>query len=167
MIHAILQMAQLAATGLESLLQPRADAPQMRIYFAYSTRSVFIAMHSYIVRTWRRSQNQRDNSVSCDLDVLHRTENMNMPETTPKRISTRTADSRNRNVRISQDYTCSTGIFDRKLCLSVLPRDSTDSSRQMITVERLDVLDLKGIQVKVFETEDGECVLRDGMSGLL
>lgn len=67
----------------------------------------------------------------------------------------------NQDVRISQHYTCPTRILNRKLCLSILPRDSTDSSGQVVPVQRLDVLDLEGIEVEVFETEDGECVLRE------
>ena len=50
------------------------------------------------------------------------------------RSASSTATVRQEDVRIGENYTRPTGILDRKLGLAVLPRDSTNGTREMIAM---------------------------------
>jgi len=45
--------------------------------------------------------------------------------------------------RVCEDNTCPARILNGELCFAVLACDTTNSSREMITLESLDILDLK------------------------
>ena len=64
------------------------------------------------------------------------------------------------NFRLSNDYSCPRGIFDSKLSLALLTANATNTARQVIAMERLDILDLKSFQVEVVETKHGHAVLQ-------
>ncbi len=134
------------ATPLEPLLHSRADGTQVRIHLA-----------------GRRTEDQGDDGVARNLDVLHRAEDVDVAVSTSVRdLSARpppVASSLQQHARIGQDDTRATRILNRKLGLAVLPCDAADRAREMVPVQRLDVLDLERVEVEVLQTEDREGVL--------
>ena len=61
---------------------------------------------------------------------------------------------------ISNHDSCSCGVLDRKLCLSLLTTNTSDTSAQVIAVQSLHVLDLKSLKVQVIKSENCDCVLQ-------
>jgi len=49
--------------------------------------------------------------------------------------------------RVCKDDTRPAGILNGKLCFTVFAGDTTDSSREMVTLERLDIFDFKGVKI--------------------
>lgn len=62
------------------------------------------------------------------------------------------------NLLISQHNPRLCRILDRKLCLSILPGDPPNRSRKMLSIERLDILDLERLNEQVIEPQQ-----RDGI----
>lgn len=51
------------------------------------------------------------------------------------------------------------GILNRKLGLAVVAGDPADGAREVLAVQRLDVADLKRLDVQVVEPEEGDGVV--------
>ncbi len=63
------------------------------------------------------------------------------------------------NLLICQYHSCSTGIFNCELGFAIFPCYSTYSSSQMLTVQRLDILDFERFNVQVVQPQQRDCVV--------
>lgn len=63
------------------------------------------------------------------------------------------------NLAISKHDPRPTGILNRKLGLSVLTGDTADGAAEMFAGERLDVLDLEGLDVELGDPDQGHGVV--------
>ena len=80
----------------------------------------------------RAAQNETDNRLTSDMDVLEPTEDVDL--------------------LVGQDHSGATGILNGKLGFAVLPSNAANGSTQVLTVEGLDVFDLKRLNVQVVQS---------------
>ena len=60
---------------------------------------------------------------------------------------------KDRNARISEDDTRTTGVLDCELGLAVLACDAPDSAREVVPMKGFDVFDFEGVEVEVVHSE--------------
>lgn len=113
-----------------SLLHPRTDRTKAGVNLA-----------------WGRAENERDDSVTGDLDILERAHDMDF--TRAKSQAHESREIRGRHSRICQNDTCPACVFDGELGLSVLTGNTTDRSRQVVTMQGFDVLDFERVEIQV------------------
>lgn len=88
------------------LAHPRTDRPETSIYLPR-----------------RRAKDERDDSISCDFDVLERAQDVNFTGRV-RELRIVTPEGRN-DVRIGEYNACSARILDCELGLAVLACDAT------------------------------------------
>ena len=89
------------------LAHPRTDRPETSIYLPR-----------------RRAKDERDDSISCDFDVLERAQDVNLTGGHKILVSI-ASGSRDMDVRVSENDTRSACILDSELGLAVLACDAT------------------------------------------
>lgn len=51
------------------------------------------------------------------------------------------------NVRVCEDYPCSTCVLDCEFCFALMAGDATDGTGQVVTMQRLHIFDLERVQI--------------------
>lgn len=64
------------------------------------------------------------------------------------------------NLGVCDDDAGARGILDCELGLAFFAANAPDASAQMVSLQRLHILDFKRLQVQVIETQNRDCILQ-------